>query len=192
MKNFRTSLKKHYKFIIFLCVLFIIGLVSGLIYFNVINDNLVIDLEKELLNINFAGNNLVYHVIILGILLFTTFLIFGVSLGLFIYFYEVMSIGFMIGAFFYFFGLSGLFYGIIYALVFKGLYLLLFSYLLLKLINVSKNIVGYFVLRKENNLKISAINNFVIVIFISVIILVNDIILILIGDKIMSIFTFLI
>ena len=192
MKNFRTSLKKHYKFIIFLCVLFIIGLVRGLGYFNVINDNLVIDLEKELLNINFAGNNLVSHVIILGILLFTTFLIFGVSLGLFIYFYEVMSIGFIIGAFFNFFNLSGLFYGIIYALVFKGLYLLLFSYLLLKLINVSKNIVGYFVLRKENNLKISAINNFVIVIFISVIILVNDIILILIGDKIMSIFTFLI
>lgn len=192
MNIFGTSLKRYYKYIIFLIAIVGVGIISGFIYFNVVKENIVIDLEKELLSMTFSNNNLVYHFIVLSILCFSTFLILGIVFGLFVYFYEAMSAGFVLGALFSYFGISGFIYGVLHVLIFKSVFIALFSLILIKIINLSKNIVGYFLLKKDSSIKDAAVSNFITLIKYCFFIILNDLFLVFFGNKIISIFSFLI
>ena len=192
MNLIRTSLKKYYKYIIFFISVLAVGLLSGFIYFNLVKGNIVIDLEKELLQMNFSANNMLYHIIILSILCFAVFWVLGIVLGMFLFFYEAMSIGFILGAYFSYFGVSGMIYGLIYSLIFKSIFIILFSVILIKAISFTKNMIGYFLLKKDSSFKNIAINNFITIIKYCFFIIVNDLFLILLGNKIISIFSFLI
>lgn len=192
MSRIRTSLKKHYKLLIFLLIIFIIGLISGFIYFNLINDNIVINLKEELLSLAYNTDNFIFHSIILSLIIIFSFLLIGSLFGLFIYFYEGMSIGFIFGAFLSFYNVSGFIYGLFYCLIFKVVYVLCFTVILIKVLNFSKNIIGYFILKKDMGLRNVAIDNFVAIIKCLFLILINDIILLFMGDNLISIFSFLI
>jgi len=192
MDQIRTSFKKHHKLLLFLSIVFIIGLFSGFIYFNVVKDSVLINLKDELFSLTFNSNNFVFHSIVLSIVIIFSFLAIGSILGLFIYFYEAMSVGFILGAFFSYYGVSGFVYGIIYNLIFKILYLLCFTVILIKAFNFSKNVIGYFLLKKDGSLKNLAISNFISIIKFLLIIILNDILLLLIGNNLIEMFGFLI
>ena len=116
----------------------------------------------------------------------------GSLFSLFLYFYEALSIGFIFAAFFSLEGVSGLFYVLIYVILFKTVYIIFISLILIKSFNVSRNIIGYFVLKKEANLKNLAANNFIDIIKYSVVVLIYDIFLTFLGNNVLSIFSFLI
>lgn len=187
-----TSLKKHHKIMLFLIIVLVVGLISGFIYFNLVKENIVINLKDELLNLDFNLNNFIFHGIVLSIIILFSFLIIGNVFGLFVYFYEAMSIGFILGSFFSYYGFSGFVYGIIYCFLFKIVYLICLTLILVKVFNLTKNIVGYFLLKKDGVLKELAISNFITIIKLFFVIICSDIFLLFLGNNIMQIFGFLI
>ena len=99
MRKVWTSFNKSKKIILFLFIIFIIGLISGFIYFNLIKESIVIDLKAELFDLTLSFSNLIFHCIVLSIIVIFSFMLIGTFCGLFVYFYEAMSIGFVISAF---------------------------------------------------------------------------------------------
>lgn len=191
MINIWTSLKKHKNIFFFLSIIIFIGIISGFIYFYKVNDSIIINLKTNLTNLSFESN-IIFHIIFLAIILFFSLLIIGPFIGIFFAFYEALSIGFVFGVYYSTMGLSGLMYSVMYILLYKTVYLLLLTKILVASFAVSRNIVGYFLFKKENSLKDSAISNFLVIIKYSIIILLYDLFLIFFGNNIISIFNFLI
>jgi len=192
MKTIRTSLKKYNKIILFLVIIFLIGLVSGGIYFSLTQESIVIDLEKELLNLSYSSNNMVFHVVILSLIVISSFFVIGNVVGWFIYFYEAMSIGFMISSYLTYFGIKGVLFAFLYTLIFKLVYVISLTIVLIKLFYFSKNIIGYILLKKDSYLKESAVANFIMVIKMFGIIFISDILLVFTGEYLTNLFSFLI
>lgn len=192
MKIIGTSFKKYNKIILFLMIIFFIGLVSGGIYFSLTQESIVIDLEKELLNLGYNSNHMIFHIVILSLIIVSSFLVIGNVVGWFIYFYEAMSIGFMISSYLTYFGVSGAMFALLYTLIFKLVYVVSLTIILVKLFYFSKNIIGYLLLNKDNYLKESAIANLSIVIKMVGIIFISDILLVFTGEYITNLFSFLI
>lgn len=173
-------------------IIFFIGLVSGGIYFSLTQESIVIDLEKELLNLGYNSNHMIFHIVILSLIIVSSFLVIGNVVGWFIYFYEAMSIGFMISSYLTYFGVSGAMFALLYTLIFKLVYVVSLTIILVKLFYFSKNIIGYLLLNKDNYLKESAIANLSIVIKMVGIIFISDILLVFTGEYITNLFSFLI
>ncbi len=191
MNRVWTSLKKYRKWFLFLNSIFVIGIIAGFIYFNKVNNNIVINFQENLLDIEF-NSNIIYHIIFLAVVIFFSLFVIGSAIGLFLYFYEALSIGFIFGAFFSAAGFTGFLYSLIYVVVFRLVYIFLLSFILIRSFNLSRNIIGYFVLKKENSLKNLAISNFLAIIKCSGIILLYDLFAHFLGNSILSIFDFLI
>jgi len=186
-----TSLKKRKKAMLFLSILFILGLVSGFIYFNKINDTIVINLQEKLLDIKF-NSNIWFHIIFLALIFFFSALLIGSLFGLFVYFYESLSIGFIIGVYFSYGGLAGVMYSIIYVLIYKAFYIFFLSVILIKTFDIGRNLIGYFVFKKDDELKNKVIINFILIIKLALFIIIYDLFLTFFGNNILSIFSFLI
>lgn len=191
MKMLWTSLKKHKKSMLFINIIFLLGLISGIIYFYMVKDSIVLNLQEELLNVQFSSN-ILYHIIFLAVIFLFSYLGLGVFIGLFLYFYEALSIGFVLATYFSLAGLSGVLYAIIYVTLFKAFYIFLMSLVLIKTFKLVKSIIGYFVLHKDSDMKDSILISSVNIAKYIIIILVYDIFLIFLGNQILSIFNFLI
>lgn len=191
MKKIWTSLYKARKSLIFLGIIFLIGLLVGIIYFGKVNDTIVSNIQENLLNTHF-NSNIQYHIIFFSIIIFFSFCGLGASIGLFLYFYEALSIGFVLATYFSVGGFSELIFAIIYVILYKFVYVLLLSLILIKSLNLSKNILGYFILKKDCDLKNMAITNFLIIIKYCFIAIIYDIFLEFFGNSILGIFNFLI
>ena len=180
MKMLWTSLKKHKKSMLFINIIFLLGLISGIIYFYMVKDSIVLNLQEELLNVQFSSN-ILYHIIFLAVIFLFSYL----GLG-------VLSIGFVLATYFSLAGLSGVLYAIIYVTLFKAFYIFLMSLVLIKTFKLVKSIIGYFVLHKDSDMKDSILISSVNIAKYIIIILVYDIFLIFLGNQILSIFNFLI
>lgn len=191
MKMLWTSLKKYKKSILFINIIFLLGLISGFIYFYMVKDSIVLNLQEELLNVQFSSN-ILYHIVFLAVIFLFSYLGLGVFIGLFLYFYEALSVGFVLATYFSLAGLSGVLYAIIYVTLFKTFYIFLMSLILIKTIKLVKSIIGYFMLHKDSNMKDSILISSVNITKYIIIILVYDIFLIFLGNQILSIFNFLI
>ena len=187
-----TSLKKYHKLILFLSIILLIGFVSGFIYFSFVKNDIVIDLKSELFNLEYNWINILYHGIILAIIILFSCFIIGNFIGFFVLFFEAMSIGFLLNSFLINYGISGLIYGIIYFLLFKVAYLLCLMILLINLIYLTKNIIGYFLLKKDGDLKELAIKCFLKALKMLGIIMIIDLFLLIVGKNIIGLFSFLI
>lgn len=179
------------KSFVFLGIVFLIGVIAGVIYYYKTNESIVTNLQINLTEIKF-NSNIIYHIIFLSIILFFSIFVLGSIIGLFLFFYEALSIGFIITMFFNCFGLSGMFYSIIYVIIFKFVYVLLLSIIVVKSFKLSRNVVGYFVLKKDESFRELIIINFIKIIKLSASILLYDIFLVFLGNYILSIFNFLI
>ena len=188
-----TSLNK--KFYLFLSIIFVIGLILGVIFLIYLDeaskDILFLNINEWLQGISdFNINNIVLHIIILSSMFLLSIFLIGIPFVLFFAFYNGFSVGFTVTSLISIFGIKGLLYGIIYVIITKGIYLFFLSIIIVSLLRVSLIILKS-IFNKENidkeKLALLLKKNLICI----AIILINDIILYFWGTNLITIFNFL-
>ena len=188
-----TSLNK--KFYLFLSIIFVIGLILGVIFLIYLDeaskDILFLNINEWLQGISNSNiNNIVLHIIMLSSMFLLSIFLIGIPFVLFFVFYNGFSVGFTVTSLISIFGIKGLLYGIIYVIITKGIYLFFLSIIIVSLLRVSLIILKS-IFNKENidkeKLALLLKKNLVCI----AIILINDIILYFWGTNLITIFNFL-
>ena len=188
-----TSLNK--KFYLFLSIIFVIGLILGVIFLIYLDeaskDILFLNINEWLQGISNSNiNNIVLHIIMLSSMFLLSIFLIGIPFVLFFVFYNGFSVGFTVTSLISIFGIKGLLYGIIYVIITKGIYLFFLSIIIVSLLRVSLIILKS-IFNKENidkeKLALLLKKNLICI----AIILINDIILYFWGTNLITIFNFL-
>ena len=175
-----------YRRIIALIIVFF-GILLGIFIFKKIsnnNMNYIIENTDKIKYVN--GKIIAIHIIILSISFLFSFIIIGILLISIYIFFESIIIGFMGCYFVSLHNIKGLYYSAVYLVIFKFLTIFLFLILLFKYIKIQKSI--YLYLKKQSINITKTILNTIIIIFL---IIINDFFLLLFGDNIINIFSFL-
>ncbi len=188
-----TSLNK--KFYLFLSIIFVIGLILGVIFLIYLDeaskDILFLNINEWLQGISdFNINNIVLHIIILSSMFLLSIFLMGIPFVLFFAFYNGFSVGFTVTSLTSIFGIKGLLYGIIYVLITKGIYLFFLSIIIVSLLRVSIIILKN-IFKKENIDKEKLVLLLKKILICIATILINDIILYFWGTNLITIFNFL-
>ena len=78
----------------FVAVIMLIGFISGIIYFNLLSNDIKNDIAYTISNYNNLRYNSIFKdLIIMSVLIVTSFFIIGVPLSIFYLYYESLSIG---------------------------------------------------------------------------------------------------
>lgn len=188
-----TSLNK--KFYLFLSIIFVIGLILGVIFLIYLDeaskDILFLNINEWLQGISNSNiNNIVLHIIMLSSMFLLSIFLIGIPFVLFFVFYNGFSVGFTVTSLTSIFSIKGLLYGIIYVIITKGIYLFFLSIIIVSLLRVSLIILKS-IFNKENidkeKLALLLKKNLICI----AIILINDIILYFWGTNLITIFNFL-
>ena len=191
MKQIRTSLNLSKRQKQFLLIIFFLGILIGFLLYKKIDQSLVID---NIINIedtleNNRINFIFIHLIVLSILIASSTLMIGIVLFPFYFIMEIASVTYSILCFSNAFQLSGIIYGLIYNLITKGVYLLLFVILAKKLTKLIKNNITSW--KKRENQQLDWKEYKMIALF-SLSILVDDLFLYLLGSEILLKLSFII
>lgn len=190
MKNrWINSNKNSFKFIIILAIL---GIIAGFLLYNRLSDDIKLGINNKLPDLinsitSTNQNNVLYHLGVISILIISSLIIIGLPISLFYYFYEFTSIGYLLAAFIKYKGINGLLFGSIFVLINKLLFLSILSYFIINTINYTKKIINNLKGAKKEQI----INELYKSFFTLGLILINDIILYFIGNKLISLFLFL-
>ena len=178
MKYLRT----HKYLILFLIIIFIIGLLLGIILFikqdkDIINSILysIDNIKETIINNNIS---IIKQLLIIITLILLSFIFIGFFMGLFYLFSIGIAIGYTITLLTFKYGLNGLLFGILYNLYTKMLFLLLFIIMLIKIKDIIKNIIGYLIYHNKNLINNLKYNIYRIIILLILIIISNLLILI--------------
>ena len=194
--NARTSLGKRRNIIIFLVVLFLIGIILGFVIFYKQNDIMKSSIGLELDNFvnlvkNTKQNQILYHLIIVSGLFLLNFTVVGWLFNLFYFFYEGCSIGFSLAMFLFKFKVGGLFFGIAFNLLVKFIFVAVLFYITMVGVNVIKKMVGSVVLAK-NEISYMFLKRHALILGIVLgIVLIYDMFWYFLGNKILGLFVFL-
>ena len=188
-----TSLSK--KLYLFMSIVLVIGIITGVVFVIMLDDA-----TKEILflNINnflqsFGASNisiLVQHLVILSTLLILSIFLIGGPLVIFFMFYNGFTIGFIISSITCIFGIKGMLFGVLYVIVSKLVFVVLFIIFSVNLFKIVKCVIDYLVYKKSNKESLVMFMKRSIV-FIGII-MISDIILYFGGVKLINIFNFLI
>jgi len=190
MKKIRTSLKKQKEIWLFLIIILLFGFGVG-IYFGITESsflqstiaNYALTLKEQ--TISFA----IPHFTILSLLLVLSFLGIGVPFALAYLFYEGMSLGFCGTVFCIAFGWKGFLFIIIFYLLAKIPFLILYAFFFQKILLIVKSLISWIIYKndKKDYLIKLTIGCFILIIFL----LIYDILLDFLGIKIIQAFYFL-
>ena len=182
MKLTSFKLSKYQKLLLFL--LFISLILSFIFYHKLINNtiiNEVKDIDNMLSNhLNFIS----LHLNIIGILLIISLILLSKFLFPFIIIYELLSIIYNIFIFFHVFKFKGLIFSLIYNLITKALYLLFLLLLYKHIRKLVKDIKNKTISNNINYLRKIAIY--------IILIIINDILIYFLANKILLKLTFII
>lgn len=188
-----TSLSK--KMYIFFSIILVIGIITGVVFVIMLDEAtkeiLFLNINEFLQNFsNMSINSGIIHLIMLSSLLILSVFLIGGPLVLFFMFYNGFSIGFIISSLTCIFGIKGILYGVIYVIISKLVYVVLLILFSVNLFKIVKCIIDLIVYKKSNK---ESIIIFIkrSVVFIGMILL-NDIILLFCGGKLVNLFNFLI
>ena len=193
---FRTSFRNNKYKLIFLGILFSLGIIFGILLFNAQSDIVKRSISIEMDSFadmvrNINQNQIIYHLLVLSILFALNFTIIGVLASIFYLFYEGCSIGFSIAIFFYKFNTTGIMFGIIFNIVTKLIFILLIIYVCLLGIKIANKILGSVVL-KQNEITHYFIKRHLILFGIILCTsLLTNIIIFFLGSKVLALFLFL-
>ena len=129
--------------------------------------------------------------IILSSLLILSIFIIGIPLSIFFIFFNGFSIGFIISSLSSIFGFKGLIYSIIHIIINKFVFLFFLYFLFLAMYKIVLLLIKYWVHKEKIN-KDEIIHLFKKIILCLLIIIIYDLILYFLGNKIMNLFNFLI
>lgn len=188
-----TSLSK--KLYLFMSIVLFIGIITGVVFVIMLDEA-----TKEILFLNvnnflqsFDASNisiLVQHLVILSTLLILSIFLIGGPLVIFFMFYNGFTIGFIISSITCIFGIKGMLFGVLYVIVSKLVFVVLFIIFSVNLFKIVKCVIDYLVYKKRNKESLVMFMKRSIV-FIGII-MISDIILYFGGVKLINIFNFLI
>lgn len=174
-------LKKHNAIVTFLASLFVIGLIFGLILGfkqDTIFKNDVLNSLSNLKELLLASkiNNIFTHFLLFLILIATSFLVPLYFLNFIFLFFKGITIGFSLYIFSLVLGFKGFLAGLIYNIFTSCLFCLVYVYLIIRGINLGKNVIGL-TLTHEKNYLINIKNTLLSIIIISGVCLLYDLLL---------------
>lgn len=188
-----TSLSK--KLYLFMSIVLVIGIITGVVFVIMLDEA-----TKEILFLNvnnflqsFDASNisiLVQHLVVLSTLLILSIFLIGGPLVIFFMFYNGFTIGFIISSITCIFGIKGMLFGVLYVIVSKLVFVVLFIIFSVNLFKIVKCVIDYLVYKKSNKESLVMFMKRSIV-FIGII-MISDIILYFGGVKLINIFNFLI
>lgn len=191
MNSFKISLKNNKKYFKLVFILLLLGFFIGFILYKKLDSKLMLDQVKVIENylvtnrINFIFNHL--------FLLIISFIISWTIIGILIFplnvIYEGASIMINLISFVQVFSLKGLLYGIIYNILTKGIYIIMLVFIFKKLVLFIKKFIGSKNKEEKKLLIIKNVKQFSLGVLI---IFLNDVILYLLGNKILAFFLFII
>ena len=197
MVNIWTSIIKRKWMLQFLVTILFVGIIVGVIFYTKqgdFNKNSITSSMNLFLE-NFSGNkinNLITHLLVTIIILVLGVLIIGTPLAIIYLFYEGLTIGFSLAVFYSTYKFSGIVFGLIFNRILKIIYINLLILFVIKIIDITRNIIGSLIYKKDSNIKKYLYQNLKTALILIIIILINDIALYYLGSKVMKIFLFLI
>ncbi len=193
VKNMQKLLQSHKKYLIFTLVIIALGVLAGIIYYNILGSSIKENIIMTVNNLKtFEYNAIIKDLVIMSILLVSSFFIVGIPLSLFYLFYEGLSIGFLINIFYVVYKIKGILYILVYILLNKLITLILIIFFIKKIINISRLIIGLVIYKNNQTVKNKLISNFRNSLYIILFTLIINIILYFISPSIANYFNFLI
>ena len=169
--------EKILAFVIFM----IVGIISGIIYFICLKNNIKVEL-KELINHTPHGFNMIYYHLLLIIIMFILgILIIGYIINYCYLYFEFFTIGFSIAFYFYNNHFNGLMYGLLFNLIYKGIFILLLCLFIKKVGKISKYHLRFIINHKT--IKINEYRYlYIYPIILIILIIINDLGLLIFND----------
>ena len=179
-----TSYKKFKNLSIFLGIIFIFGIISGILFY--LNQDITVK-KTILLNMDgifktnlFDLKNILVHIGIVLIIIASSFIFLGPLIHIVYLFFEGVSIGFIIPIFFSLYKWKFMYtFGLFFILT-KILYLLFLIYLFYLLISFSKEYIYYLKTKK-----VQFFSNLKKMFFVCIFIIVNDLIIYFLFNKLL-------
>ena len=177
----------------FIISLAFIALIIGFILFNnetnVIKEGVINSIKELDINIiNNRENVFLFHLGLVSIFIVLSIIVIGLPIFLIYYFYEFVSIGYLLSVLFSYKKLNGLLFGVVFTCINKILFLLILSYFLINMINYTKKYLKSFKINKNDLI----MNYLYKCFFVILLVIINDLFLYFLGNKLTSIFLFLI
>lgn len=185
-------LKSNRSIIKFLLMLFITSILVGIYLYlskeKLIRESINTELIKMINNLDITRqNNILNHLLIMIVLSVLSLTIMGLPIILIYFLYEGVSIGFLLSSFINYSPIKGMLFGTIFIIISKIIYITILIYLLTNTLKYTKNFLKRLKMSKNELI----INQVIKISFCTTITLINDIILYFIGNKIITIFKFI-
>lgn len=185
-------IKSNRSIIKFLLMLLIISTLIGIYFYlskeKIIKESINTELIKMIDNLNITKqNNIINHLLILIILSVLSLTIIGLPIIIIYFIYEGISIGFLLSSFINYSPIKGFLFGSIFIIISKTIYILILIYLLTNTLKYTKS----FIKRLKTSKNDIITNQLTKAVFCITIILINDIILYFLGNKIILLFKFI-
>ena len=185
-------LKSNRSIIRFLLMLFITSILVGIYLYlskeKLIRESINTELIKMINNLDITRqNNILNHLLIMIVLSVLSLTIIGLPIILIYFLYEGVSIGFLLSSFINYSPIKGMLFGTIFIIISKIIYITILIYLLTNTLKYTKNFLKRLKMAKNELI----INQVIKISFCTTITLINDIILYFIGNKIITIFKFI-
>jgi len=192
VKYMFNYLKQNKKYLIFVGIIILIGLICGIGYYIFLNGDMKSNITDTINSYNnYRYNAIIKDLIIMSLLFVTSIFLVGIPFSLFYLFYEGLSLGLIITIFVVNFKLSGLFYILLYILINKLLVLLLMAFFVKKIINIGRYIIGIFIYKNDNLIKNKLVFSIKNCMYLIVAVFVINILLYFITPSIFSYLSFL-
>lgn len=185
-------LKSNRSIIKFLLMLFITSILVGIYLYlskeKLIRESINTELIKMINNLDITRqNNILNHLLIMIVLSVLSLTIIGLPIILIYFLYEGVSIGFLLSSFINYSPIKGMLFGTIFIIISKIIYITILIYLLTNTLKYTKRFLKRLKIAKNELI----INQVIKISFCTTITLINDIILYFIGNKIITIFKFI-
>lgn len=185
-------LKSNRSIIKFLVMLFITSILVGIYLYlskeKLIKESINTELIKMINNLDITRqNNILNHLLIMIVISVLSLTIIGLPVILIYFLYEGVSIGFLLSSFINYSPIKGMLFGTIFIIISKIIYIAILIYLLTNTLKYTKS----FLKRLKTTKNELIINQVIKILFCITITLINDIILYFIGNKIITIFKFI-
>lgn len=187
MKTIWTSLKKNKSFFLFLSILFIFGVVTGILFYFkqdlTIRETIISSLHDLFKTNVFSLKNVFYHVMVLLVIFATLFCFLGIPLFVCYLFFEGLSIGFIIPIFVSLYKVHSIGYFLLYFLLIKFFFLVLLFLLFVKCFHFIK---VYLLSLKYRNYEFMSELKYIFFFFI--LLIINDFVIYFISNRLLLFF----
>lgn len=170
----KRMLYNHRKYLLFVSIIFIISFIIGIIYYYFLDNPSKLKVITLVKDYNFQINNIFKDLLIMTIVLITSFFIIGLPISILYISYESFIFGFVINSFILSFKIKSILYIAIYLLfrIIPFILIIIFTY---KILNITRYRIGYLIY-KEKLIKDKIYQNFIKNVYIIIFVLIINII----------------